>query len=142
MTKNEARVVRNAILATPEYVLNANDANLPELISDYKSLTSEGFAKVSAWCRTQVDRINTNKHIGQIQSSNKSIRSILRHSGKNRGPLKVLVFLKLNEILRDAVPYNYGADGDKSFYSLAHRISFEDAPYICRVTVEENQGWE
>ncbi len=40
LTKNDARVVRNAILATPEYVLNANDANLPELISDYKSLTS------------------------------------------------------------------------------------------------------
>ncbi len=51
----------------------------------------------------------------------------------------MLVFLKLNEILRDAVLYNYGADGDKSFYSLAHRNSFEDAPYVCRVTVEETK---
>lgn len=139
LSVRDARVVSEMIRRTPELDMDQHVQNDAEIVAAYKSLTSEGFARALEWCKSKARRIVRNKYIGDLLTSGRSVRSTLRHSGKGRGPLKILVFNSINEILENAVPFHYGRDGDKVFYTLAHRMRFDNEPYVCRLNVQETR---
>ena len=133
--------IRKAIGATEEIDFgNTVPTDMKEIVASYKTCEEGDFKKVLEWAKQQVSRINFNKDIGEILTSGHSVRDILRHASRyNRGPLKVLVFKHLDAILQNSVMYGFDNTVKTVKYFLAHRMKFENNPYVVRVTVEETK---
>ena len=108
------------------------------LLAAYKAREPGYRQRIIQWAMNgQVSRTNANPFIGDIETSRSSIRSIVSHG---TGPLKVLAIPHLDTLLREAIPYNKGVDGDKTFINMAHRLSFEEKAYIAYISVREDRN--
>ena len=119
-----------------------SDERLKRFIKGYWDGDPKTIREIVQWGGAIIPTNVKNRYIGDIQTHRNAIRSILFHT-RFRGPLKVLVLERLADILRDAVLYNKGKDGDETFYNLAHRLSFDPCDgseikeFVVRLIVKE-----
>ena len=125
-----------------------------ELIRRFVKGYWDGDARITReivdWGKAIVPACVENRDIGRIETHKNSLRSILFHT-HFRGPLKVLVIERLGEMLRNAVLFSKGRDGEETFYNLAHRLRFDPGngaeikEFIARIIVKEtadgNRTW-
>ena len=131
-------------------VRRPSDEKLQQFVNGYWDGDAKTIRAIVEWGSRIVPGRVENVDIGEIRTFKNSIRSILFHT-RFRGPLKVLVLAHLGEILKNAVLFSKGRDGDDTFYNLAHRLLFdpEDGQgareFIARVIVKEtpdgNRTW-
>ena len=140
-----------AIEATEDIrLVNPADGEIAELVRGFWRNDPKVVRRIVDWGKGLVPDIVGNRYIGDIGTYRNSIRSILFHT-RFRGPLKVLVLTRLEEILRNAVLFNCGEDKGERFYNLAHRLSFDRGDgtpvraFIARLIVKEtadgNRTW-
>ena len=150
-TDADRRQLVDAIEATDAIALKQpEDERMKRFVKGYWEGDAKLVKEIVAWGASVVPERVVNRYIGEIQTHRNSIRSILFHT-RFRGPLKVLVLERLERILREAVLYNKGIDGDETFYNLAHRLSFDPGDgnsvreFVARLIVKEtadgNRTW-
>ena len=151
LTVDDKRCIVGAIEATQVVALQQpSDERMKRFVRGYWDGDAKVIREIVDWGGSVVPKRVENRHIGEIQTHKNAIRSILFHT-RFRGPLKVLVLERLEDILRDAVLYNKGKDGDETFYNLAHRLSFDPhdgsgikefvARLIVKETADGNRTW-
>ena len=148
---DDKRCIVGAIESTRVVALRQpSDERMKRFIRGYWDGDAKVIREIIDWGGSVVPKRVENRYIGEIQTHRNAIRSILFHT-RFRGPLKVLVLEGLEDILRDAVLYNKGKDGDETFYNLAHRLSFDPCDgggireFVARLIVKEtadgNRTW-
>ena len=148
--EDRLRIAR-AIEATDVVALRQpTDERMRRFVKGYWDGDAKTIREIVAWGVSVIPPSVENRYIGEIQTHKNSIRSILFHT-RFRGPLKVLVLERLKDILRNAVLFNKGVDGDETFYNLAHRLSFDPGDgngvkeFVVRLIVKEtadgNRTW-
>ena len=151
LTVDDKRCIVGAIESTQVVALQQpSDERMKRFVRGYWDGDAKVIREIVDWGGSVVPKRVENRYIGEIQTHKNAIRSILFHT-RFRGPLKVIVLEKLKDILRDAVLYNKGKDGDETFYNLAHRLSFDPCDgngikeFIARLIVKEtpdgNRTW-
>ena len=151
LTVDDRRRIVGAIEATQVVDLQQqSDERMKRFIRGYWDGDAKVIREIIDWGGSVVPKRVENRYIGEIQTHKNAIRSILFHT-RFRGPLKVLVLERLEDVLRDAVLYNKGKDGDETFYNLAHRLSFDPCDgngireFVARLIVKEtadgNRTW-
>ena len=133
--------IRDAIRRTDAYDFKLpTGGQMKAFVDGYRSGDSEIKRQIIDWAQTVVPPVVNNRYIGEIHNSRNTTRDILHHvrSGKQRGPLKVLIQPRLGDILRNAVLFEDRIDNGDHYYNLAHRITFEDEPYFALVAVKDD----
>ena len=117
------------------------EGELLEFIDGYRDGSRDIQRRIVEWANGLIAPEVTNKFIGIIHNSRSCIKNVLNHArGKKfRGPLKVLIYQHMNEILRDAVLFDQREDRKQYFYNLAHNLLFEGQPYIATISVIEDK---
>lgn len=126
------------IEATEEIAIDIPQEGRVKDILDIYNERREGWRKdISDWVFSEgyVSPRETNIDIGEVFTSNGSIRSILAHGS---GPLKVLGLQHLGEILRNARLYSVGGKNGSIFYNLAHRMTFDNRDLYAHLIVKED----
>ena len=151
LSESERRSIVERIEETEEIVVRQpEDVQLRRLVKGYWDGDARIIKEIVDWGKSIVPERVENDFIGEIQTHKNALRSILFHT-RFRGPLKVLVLQHLEQILRHAVLFNKGRDGDEVFYNLAHRMRFEMGrgegakEFVVRLIVKEtaegNRTW-
>lgn len=151
LSDEERRVIASRIENTKEIVVKqATEEKIIRYVKGYWDGDAKIIKEIVDWGRSIIPECVVNGDIGAIETHKNAIRSILFHT-RFRGPLKVLVLKHLGMILKDAVLFNKGQDGDESFYNLAHRLRFEPGDgkpakeFVARLIVKEtadgNRTW-
>ena len=151
LTFGEKREIVRAIEATEVICLGLpKDEKITRFLKGYWDGDAKVTRDIVEWGSGLVPVSVINRYIGEIQTHKNSIRSILFHT-RFRGPLKVLILERLADVLKYAVLYNKGRDGDETFYNLAHRLRFDPGDgkpakeFIVRLIVKEtaegNRTW-
>lgn len=151
LTFEEKSEIVHAIETTEMICLEMpKDEKITRFLKGYWDGDAKVIREIVDWGSGLVPVRVINRYIGEIQTHKNSIRSILFHT-RFRGPLKVLILERLADVLKDAVLYNKGRDGDETVYNLAHRLRFDPGDgkpvkeFIVRLIVKEtaegNRTW-
>ena len=151
LSDNERQLIVSRIEGTCEIVVaQPADEKVVGFVKGYWEGDAKTVKEIVNWGSKIIPERVENRDIGLIETHKNAIRSILFHT-RFRGPLKVLVLQHLGVILRDAVLFNKGQDGDEFFYNLAHRLRFEPGDgklakeFVVRLIVKEtadgNRTW-
>lgn len=151
LTFEEKSEIVHAIETTEMICLEMpKDEKITRFLKGYWDGDAKVIREIVDWGSGLVPVRVINRYIGEIQTHKNSIRSTLFHT-RFRGPLKVLILERLADVLKDAVLYNKGRDGDETFYNLAHRLRFDPGDgkpvkeFIVRLIVKEtaegNRTW-